>query len=132
MRIRVAIIAVIILMSASTLVSAQNLYRCTIQDGVYREAEKFVRNNLVLSKASNFSPIIVDTSSGVFRLGSLKPAQWLIVQRATPDAFFVATMHSTPGAANDRFTLLYQFAPIEFVYNYETSMVFTGTCEVLR
>lgn len=132
MRHRVTIHAVIILMSASTLASAQNLYRCTIQDGVYREAGKFVRNDLVLSEASNYSPIIVDTTSGVFRLGRLKPAQWIIVQRATPDTFFIATMHSTPGAANDRFTLLHQFAPIEFVYNFETSMVFTGTCEMLR
>ena len=132
MRIRVSIFATIILMSASTLASAQSLYRCTIQDGVYFEAGKFVRNSLVSSRVSNYNPIIVDTVSGVFRRGNLAPQRWIIAQRATSDAFFKATMHAAPGMANDRFTLKPQFTPITFVYYYEDSMVFTGTCEVVN
>ncbi len=131
MMLRMAMLAGAMLVATSGEASAQKIYRCLIEDGVYRDGGKFVRNDFMRSRAGNFSPIIVDTASGIMRLGNAKPAQWVIAQRATSGGFFIATMHAIPGAANDRFTLLHQLTPIEFVYYYETSMVFSGTCDVM-
>ncbi len=128
---RMGMLASIILVAAVEQASAEKIYRCFIKDGVYRDRGSFVRNDFVKNMAANLSPIIVDTASGMMRRGNANPTQWVIIQRGSPDTFFVATMHATPGAANDRFTLLHQLTPIEFVYYSETTMVFSGSCEVI-
>jgi hypothetical protein len=94
---------------------------------------KFIRGgDLTKQSIALSNPIIVDTASGVIREGNLAPRQWIIKQRATPDAFFIVIMHpEEPGLANVKFTLIPEGThPITFIYD-EFSVLLTGTCVVI-
>ena len=134
MRTMMGLTTLLVMMTTPTL--ATELYRCHAKDAVsLKDDGTLGRDRVAEDMRKSYETIIVDTATGIIRLGNDTPQSWVILGKGDPDNEFVASAvpYRDPSqAASDiiriRAWIGIGMKTVLFIW-YGLSSVVSGTCE---